>query len=423
MPEMMQAQPGTRRRDWRAHCAFAVMVAPNAALGLTLAAMPPILPELAARIGGERPAQLIVSVAGFGMIAGGFVSGRLLERTGIRAFTLLSLVLYGLLGTAGLYLSGAAALGLSRFALGIAGVFFSTAALALTAATFTGEARSRVIGMQQAASQVVNVLAVFIVGALVAVTGWRGAFLLYGAFALLLLGCAITGVRATPAADATRAGAAGADAAGAAGAGAAGAGAAHGEPRERPAGFVGTIAPVCALTTLMGILTVIPMAQLPFALTQRGIGSPREVSLVLAANFIFAAVSASGYAWLKRRWGKAPTFMSGLTCGVIGIALMGIVPGIAAQCAAAGLAGLGTGIYNTYVFDHGVEISPPVYHGRAAGLLFAFMFFGAAINPLVAGAFEQGLGLLRSFPAMAIVALACGLPVILARRQTAAAAG
>lgn len=401
MPEVTEALK-RQRGDWRSRCAYAVMVAPNAALGLTLAAMPPILPELAARIGGERAAQLIVSVAGFGMIAGGFVSGRLLERTGIRAFTLLSLVLYGVLGTAGLYLSGTLALGVSRFALGIAGVFFSTAALALTAATFTGEARSRVIGMQQAASQVVNVLAVFIVGALVAVTGWRSAFLLYGAFAILLLGCAIPGVRTAPGATARAA--------------------SRNEPRERPAGFVSTIAPVCALTTLMGILTVIPMAQLPFVLTQRGIGSPREVSLVLAANFVFAAVSASGYARLKRRWSKAPIFMSGLICGVIGIALMGIVPGIAAQCAAAGLAGLGTGIYNTYVFDHGVEISPPVYHGRAAGLLFAFMFFGAAINPLVAGAFEQGLGLLRSFPAMAVVALACGLPVILARRQAAAPA-
>lgn len=403
MPEVMQAQQDTRRRDWRFHCAYAVMVAPNAALGLTLAAMPPILPELAARIGGERAAQLIVSVAGFGMIAGGFVSGPLLERTGVRAFTVLSLLLYGLLGTAGLYLSGALALGLSRFALGVAGVFFSTAALALTAATFTGEARSRVIGLQQAASQVVNVLAVFIVGALVAVTGWRGAFLLYGAFAILLLGCALAGVRTAPAMAPAET--------------------PQEKPYHRPAGFVSTIAPVCALTTLMGILTVIPMAQLPFVLTQRGIGSPREVSLVLAANFIFAAVSASAYARLKKRWGKAPTFMSGLTCGVIGIALMGIVPGLAVQCVAAGLAGLGTGIYNTYVFDHGVEISPPVYHGRAAGLLFAFMFFGAAINPLVAGAFEQGLGLLRSFPAMAAVAIVCGLPVILARRRAPAPAG
>lgn len=391
-------QPEAKRRDWRFLCAYAVMVAPNAAVGLTLAAMPPILPELASRVGGARPAQLIVSVAGFGMIVGGFFSGRLLERAGIRAFTLLSLVLYGLLGTAGLYLSGALPLALSRFALGVAGVFFSTSALALTAATFTGEARSRVIGLQQAVSQVVNVLAVFIVGALVAVTGWRGAFLLYGAFAVLLLGCAIAGVRTVPgAADEI----------------------ALKATRERPPGFLALIAPVCALTTLMGILTVIPMAQLPFALMQRGIGSPRQVSLVLAANFLFATLSAASYARLKARWGKAPTFMSGLTCGVIGIALMGLVSGLAAQCAAAALAGLGTGIYNTYVFDHGVEISPPVYHARAAGLLFAFMFFGAAINPLVAGAFAQGLGLLRSFPAMAAVALACGLPVILARKRAA----
>jgi MFS family permease len=378
------------------------MVAPNAAVGLTLAAMPPILPELAARVGGEHTAQLIVSVAGFGMIAGGFVSGRLLERTGIRAFTLLSLLLYGVLGTAGLYLSGALALGLSRFALGIAGVFFSTSALALTAATFTGEARSRVIGLQQAASQVVNVLAVFIVGALVAVTGWRGAFLLYGVFAALLLVCAIAGIRTAPATTPVSS---------------------QAMAPERPSGFLVTMAPVCALTTLMGILTVIPMAQLPFVLARRGIGSPREVSLVLGANFVLAAVSAASYARLKGRWGKAPVFMSGLTCGVVGIALMGIVSGLAAQCVAAAIAGLGTGIYNTYVFDHGVEISPPVYHGRAAGLLFAFMFFGAAINPLVAGAFEQGLGLLRSFPAMAVVALACGLPVILARRPAAAHAG
>lgn len=392
----------TRPKGWRSRCAYAVMVAPNAAVGLTLAAMPPILPELAVRVGGERAAQLVVSVAGFGMIAGGFVSGPLLERTGIRAFTLLSLVLYGLLGTAGLYLSGALPLGVSRFALGVAGVFFSTSALTLTAATFTGEARSRVIGMQQAVSQVVNVLAVFTVGALVAITGWRGAFLLYGVFAVLLLVCAIAGIRPVSSTlwEASRV-----------------------EVQEQPSSLLATIAPVCALTTLMGILTVIPMAQLPFVLTREGIGSPRQVSLVLAANFVFAALSAASYARLKARWGNAPTFISGLTCGVIGIALMGILPGLGAQCLAAALAGLGTGIYNTYVFDHGVEVSPSIYHGRVAGLLFAFMFFGAAINPLVAGAFEEELGLYHSFPVMALVALACGLPVILMRRQAPAHAG
>src|SRR3569833_1307634 len=118
-------------RGWRYRCAYAVMIAPNAAVGLTLAAMPPILPE--------RAAQLGTSESGFGMIVGGLFSGRLLERGGIRAFTLASLVIYGVFGTLCWFLSSALTMGLSRFVLGMGGVFFSTAALALTAATFTGE--------------------------------------------------------------------------------------------------------------------------------------------------------------------------------------------------------------------------------------------------------------------------------------------
>jgi len=381
-------------RDWRFWCAYAVMIAPNAAVGLTLAAMPPILPELAAHVGGERSAQLITSVAGFGMIVGGLFSGRVLERVGIRAFTLASLAIYGIFGTLGWFLSTALGMALSRFVLGMGGVFFSTAALALTAATFSGEARSRVIGLQQATSQVVNVCAVFIVGALVQITGWRGAFLLYGAFALLLLIMALLGVRKAPLPVDS---------------------AVNAPLAAAPSGFLATIAPVCALTTLMGILTVIPMAQLPFAMANNGLGSPQLVSIVLGANFVFAAISAMSFAKLKTRFGKRATFMAGLTCGMIGIALMGFVHGLVPSCVAAALAGFGTGIYNTYVFDHGVEISPAVYHGRAAGLLFAFMFFGAAINPLVAGVFEQLFGLHNAFPAMAIIALLCGLPVMLYR--------
>ncbi|HEY3730783.1 MAG TPA: MFS transporter [Steroidobacteraceae bacterium] len=391
--------PAPAERGWRYWCAYAVMIAPNAAVGLTLAAMPPILPELAQQVGGERNAQLITSVAGFGMIVGGFFSGRLLERIGIRAFTLLSLLLYGVLGSLGLFLSTAFGMGLSRFGLGIAGVCFSTSALALTAATFTGAARSKVIGLQQATSQIVNVLAVFIVGAIVQAAGWRGAFLLYAAFALALLLAALVGVQARDYTVDARPSAGGAGAA--------------------TKGFATLIAAPCALAVLMGILTVIPMAQLPFVLADTGQGSPRLVSIVTGVNFIFAAISALSYARLKAAFGKRPTFIGGLTSGVVGIALMGFVQGLPAFCVAAALAGFGTGIYNTYVFDHGVEISPPSHHARAAGLLFAFIFFGAAINPIVAGAFEQAFGLHRSLIVMAIVALLCGLPVL--RRERAAA--
>jgi MFS family permease len=384
---------GSPPRGWRSWCAYAVMISPNAAVGLTLAAMPPILPELALHLGGQRSAQLITSVSGFGMIVGGMFSGRLLERVGIRTFTLASLLMYGLFGLMGLFLSTPLTMGASRFALGVGGVFFSTAAVALTAATFSGPARSRVIGLQQATSQIVNVCAVFIVGGLVQLTGWRGAFLVYGAFGLALFIAALAGIRTGGSVVV-----------------------ADQHQSEAPAGFLIGFTPVCALTTLMGILTVIPMAQLPFVLADNGDGAPRLVSLVLGANFILAAVSAMSYVRLKTRFGKQITFIVGLAVGMCGIASMGIVTGLFASCIAASLAGFGTGIYNTYVFDHGVEIAPPGYHGRAAGLLFAFMFFGAAINPFVAGAFEQVFGLHRSMIVMAAVAFACGLPVIVYRK-------
>lgn len=399
---MSEDQAGAGR-GWRFWCGYVVMAAPNAAVGLTLAAMPPILPELAARLGGERTAQLITSVSGFGMIAGGFFSGRLLERLGIRAFTLLSLLLYGIFGGMGWFLTSASLMGASRFLLGIAGVCFSTAALALTAATFSGAARSRLIGLQQATSQVVNVCAVFIVGALVAVTGWRGAFLLYAAFALVLLLAALAGVHPgslQPDGEARTSAAAAATA---------------------PVGFVRLITPVCALAVLMGILTVVPMAQLPFVLADTGQGSPRQVSLVTGVNFVFAAISAMSYARLKTRFGKRVVFFAGLSSGAIGIAAMGMVQGLVPFCVAAAFAGFGTGIYNTFVFDHGVEVSPPSHHARAAGLLFAFIFFGAAINPLVAAPFEQGFGLHHSLVVMAMVALLCGIPVL--RRERSAAHG
>src|SRR5689334_12629548 len=106
-------------RDWRSGCAYAVMVAPNAAVGLTLAAMPPILPELAGQLGSDSSAQLVTSVSGFGMIVGGLFSGRLLEWAGIRAFTLASLVIYGVFGTLCWFLLGALTMGSSRFLLGM----------------------------------------------------------------------------------------------------------------------------------------------------------------------------------------------------------------------------------------------------------------------------------------------------------------
>jgi MFS family permease len=386
----MTTEAPTQSRDWRYWCAYLIMISPNAALGLTLAAMPAILPQLAEVVGGQERAELVASVASFGMITGGVFSGRLLERFGIRPFVLGSLLLYGLAGMAGMLLEDAVAMGLSRFVLGIAGVCFSTSALALTAATFSGAARSKVIGQQQATAQVVSVFAVFVVSALAQLVGWRAGFVVLGAFALLLFLIALPSVRAMPVRPERAAGAA-------------------------AAGFWRGFWPICAVTMLCGILTVVPMTQLPFVLAADGFGDSGWVSLVTGFNFVFAAVSAMAFARLKSRFGGARVYLTGLASGTIGIALMGLSHSVGLSCLAASLAGFGTGFYNTYVFDHGVEIVSEEQHGRAAGLLFSFMFLGAAINPLVIDPFEHLFGLHESLVVVAAIALLCGALGVLPR--------
>jgi len=369
----------------RSSLALLVMLAPNATLGITLAVMPPILPQLASVLHGMQPAQLMTSIAAFGMIAGGLFSGRLLHYLGVRPLTLASLLLFAVSGTSGFFLDDVFLLAASRFVLGIAGVCFSTAAMALTTARYVGEARSKVIGWQQAASQIVNVATVFLVGLLAQALGWRSPFVLLGLYASCLLLVSALSVRPLPLlteAQISRSGA---------------------------GNYLRIMLPMCAIAVLMGILTLVPMTQLPFALSDSGLGDVRHVSLVGGVNFAFAAISAIGYGWLTHRIGKRSAFALGLIIGTAGIALMGQTASLSGFCLSAGLAGLGTGLYNTFVFDVGVEIAPPGRQADGAGLLFSFIFLGAAINPLAVQPFQAAFGLHGGLIALGIAGLMGGL--------------
>ena len=76
--------------------AYIVMISPNAAVGMVLSSMPAVLPQLAVQLGGRETAQLVASLASFGVIAGGVFSGPLLDRLKIRKCILVSLLLYRL---------------------------------------------------------------------------------------------------------------------------------------------------------------------------------------------------------------------------------------------------------------------------------------------------------------------------------------
>ena len=82
---------------------------------------------------------------------------------------------------------------------------------------------------------------------------------------------------------------------------------------------------------------------------------------------------------------------------------------------ASAIIGLGTGFGNTFLFDHGVEVVDTLQHGRAAGLLFSFVFLGTAVNPITLYPFERLLGQHHSLVGLGVVGLILGVFGLLLR--------
>lgn len=372
--------------------AYIVMISPNAAVGMVLSSMPAVLPQLAVQLGGRETAQLVASLASFGVIAGGVFSGPLLDRLKIRKCILVSLLLYAVSSIGGIVYATSVAMGISRFALGMAAVFFSSAAVALTAATFTGTARSKVMGLQQATSQVTNILSVFAVGGLARFVGWRSAFLVLFAYALLLFVISLASVR--PVAVTIHRG-----------------GVSVGSHGRLGFHFWRT----CVFALLFGILQMVPMTQLPFLLDASGVAASSWVPFATGASFVFAAVGAMSFSRAKTHFGASGVFLLALGLMSGGMILMGMSRVLLLLPVASAIIGLGTGFGNTFLFDHGVEVVDNSQHGRAAGLLFSFVFLGTAVNPITLYPFEKLLGQHYSLVGLGVAGLALGVFGLLLR--------
>ena len=385
---------GGPQMNWRSALAYLVMISPNAAVGMVLSSMPAALPLLAAQLGGRETAQIIGSLASLGVIVGGTISGGLLERWAIRGCLLTGLTLYAVCAFGGMLYANPVFMGASRFILGIAAVIFSSAAVALATAAYSGAARSRILGLQQAASQFTNVACVLAVGALATWVGWRSPFLVLGAYATLVGVIAFISVKPDHIGRTEPLG-----------------------PEVRGSlGF--NFWRVCAIALLFGVLQMLPMTQLPFLLADAGANG--WISGITSVSYVFAIVGAVSYVRLKRRLMTPGLFFSallGMTCGAI---IMGLARDPLWFSVASAIVGLGTGIGNTFLFDHGVEVVSRRRHGRAAGLLFSSVFLGTAINPLVLFPFDKWLGQRHSLLGVAAVAITLGALAHILRRPSAA---
>lgn len=127
----------------------------------------------------------LVTLPSLGVVVLGPLAGKFIERAGLYKALCIGLFLYGLLGSAGAFLSGYITVFADRFLLGGATALIMTAGTGLISVFYNGPERMKMIARQGMSIELGGVIFLFI-GGLLAAAGWRWPFALY-LFAWLML--------------------------------------------------------------------------------------------------------------------------------------------------------------------------------------------------------------------------------------------
>ena len=376
---MSDGEPGLRNtisgfRDWMA---LSVMLSGGLMLALVVSAMSPVAHDAAvyfAKSGdGDLIAQAIVTAPSIGIILGGPVSGWIIAQLGAKRFFLTALALFGLAGSAGLYLESATLLLVSRFVLGIATSGIVTAMITMIGATYAPAARARILGYQSASGALAGVAAIFGAGQLGEIGGWRAPFGLY----LLALPIVLLGAIYLPA-------------------------------TERPAKRTTESAPIDYSTLIklwpiylmiipMFIAVYMPNIQVSFLLRDDGVTSPATQSYVILTGAATVAIAALCFGAISRRVGNRVILLACFVFQGVGIGFMGLLHGPIPAAIGCGILGIGTGISNPLISDLLVSRTTPEVRSLAIGASYTARYSGDFLNPWIVHPLGVALGLHRAF--------------------------
>jgi MFS family permease len=362
-------------REWMA---VILMLSGGVMLGLVVSAMSSVAQQASiyfAKSGdGDLVAQMIVTVPSIGVIVGGPLSGWAIARTGTKNFMLVMLAVFGIAGSAGLYLDSAMVLMVSRFVLGLATAGIVTSMITMISEHFTAELRSRIFGFQSASGAAAGVLTIFIAGQLGQAYGWRAPFALY----LLSLVVLVLGIFYLPKTKAV---------------------ARPAEQAKTPVDWkqLGALWPLYLLILPMFVAVYMPNIQVQFLLRDDGITGPSAQSYVILTGAFVVAVSALCYGRVSRRFSGAQILIACFVFQGLGITLMGATHSAVPIALGCGILGIGTGIANPLISDLLVARTTPDMRSRAIGLSYTARYSGDFINPLIMRPMAIVIGLHSAF--------------------------
>ncbi len=339
---------------------------------LLLSAISPVLSTIAAHFGSgggaALKAQLIITFSGIGIMVGGPIAGWLGDRIGLRRLLLLALALYGVMGSAGLYLDSATALLASRVLQGMASAGIGASTFAMLGNRFSGAERARFLGYQGAFIAAAGAATLLITGEVARIGGWRAPFALY-LTSSLMIGLVFL-ARFPKSADSV-----GRD----------------GAP-PRPSIDLLPMWPTYLMIVPMYVAAYMFFLHLSFVLAGDGVTSPVIQSRVLTAITIMTIVGGLLYGRIVEQVGTRWTLFLILATMALSCLVVGFSHGVFMAVIACALAGLGGGGLGPYVTNLVLGQAPPDLRGRAMGFLYMAMYVGDFLNPLFVTPLRGAIG-------------------------------
>jgi len=319
-------------------------------------AIPVIEKVLSPEEGLSLTVSLILTITSLFIALGAPLSGWFADKWGRKKLMLGSLVLYTLSGSAGLYLSTAPSILVSRMVLGLSVSGIMTSSTTLIADYFAGDEREEFLGYQ-VAFMAIGGFFFLIGGGLLASLSWRGPFAIY--FASLFLIPLVFLYIHEPIKIKSE------------------------EAVQIEYHIQWPLFFMIVFTAMAGMMLyfLIP-TRLPFYLDIYYNVSPRLMGFFMGTGAIFISFMATRYQYLHHQFSKPFIYACSFLIMGIGLMLIALVEGLLPVFVSIAITGLGFGVNlpNSTVWVS--QIAPTPYRGRMIGVLTSAVFLGQFFSTL-----------------------------------------
>jgi MFS family permease len=301
--------------------------------------------------------------------------GFMVDKINKKRSAIIALMIFGVAGSAGLYLASIETLLASRALFGVAVAILMIVTTSLIGDYFDGEARHRFMGFQSAFISMGGII-FLIGGGMLSDLNWRFPFAIYliGFLILPLVMRFIVEVE-------------------------------HHTTKANPSNKETNLWGIYLLAFLLMLLFYILPTQMPFLMINGFGASGTLTGAIIATAFVANALGALSFAKLKKHFEFATIYLMGLLIIAVGFILIGVVNHIYLFFLTAPIMGFGGGVMMTNISAWMLHKAHHKRRVKSSGYLTSALFMGQFFSPIVFHPIVMHFGVQRFFVIVGISVL------------------